>query len=271
VTNEPGLGVVWKNSLISTVRRVRAAAEKPSGEVMDAVRFARERLGFEPDEEQARALRGGRRGIVLCTRQWGKSTVMAVKAVHLADSVPGSLILLLSPCLRQSGEFLRKAEEFVSRLGIKTRSDGNNECSIAFPNGSRIVGLPQNEAKVRGFSKVSLLLIDEASRVQDELYRAMRPTLAVGNGGLWLMSTPNGKGGFFHEDWTHGGDRWVRIRVAAPDCPRIDPEFLAEERAAGSDAWYRQEYLCEFVEREGAVFSQESVDAALQDFEPLDL
>jgi hypothetical protein len=118
---------------------------------------------------------------------------------------------------------------------------------------------------------VSLLLIDEASRVQDELYRAMRPTLAVGNGGLWLMSTPNGKGGFFHEEWTHGGDRWVRIRVAAPDCPRIDPGFLAEERAAGSDAWYRQEYLCEFVEREGAVFSQESIDAALQDFEPLDL
>ena len=27
--------------------------------IMDAVRFARERLGFEPDPEQARALRGG--------------------------------------------------------------------------------------------------------------------------------------------------------------------------------------------------------------------
>ena len=27
----------------------------------------------------------------------------------------------------------------------------------------------------------------------------------------------------------------------------------------------------EFVEREGAVFSQESIDAALQDFEPMDL
>ena len=39
--------------------------------------------------------------------------------------------------------------------------------------------------------------------------------------------TPNGRRGFFHDEWTYGGDRWVRIRVTAPDCPRINPEFLA--------------------------------------------
>ena len=59
--------------------------------------------------------------------------------------------------------------------------------------------------------------------------------------------------------------------MAAPDCPRIDVGFLAEERARETDKSYRQEYLCEFVERDGAVFSQESIDAALQDFEPPDL
>ena len=133
------------------------------------------------------------------------------------------------------------------------------------------MGLPQNEAKVRGFSKVSLLMIDEASRVDDDLYRAMRPTLAVGNGDLWLMSTPNGQRGFFHQEWTEGGSRWVRIRVTAPECARIDPSFLADERASGGDKWFRQEYLCEFVERVGAVFSQESIDAALQDYETLKL
>ena len=29
----------------------------------------------------------------------------------------------------------------------------------------------------------------------------------------------------------------------------MSPEALAEERAAMGDAWYRQEYLCEFVQR----------------------
>src|SRR5436309_10945465 len=97
----------------SKLSRITFVRGEPSTKITDAVKFARERLRFEPDGEQERALRGGRRGIVLCTRQWGKSTVMAAKAVHRAHCVPGSLILLLSPCGRQSGEFLRKAEAFV--------------------------------------------------------------------------------------------------------------------------------------------------------------
>jgi hypothetical protein len=31
------------------------------------------------------------------------------------------------------------------------------------------------------------------------------------------------------------------------------------------------EYMCEFGDMEGAVFSRQSIDAALQDFEPLNL
>jgi hypothetical protein len=49
---------------------------------------------------------------------------------------------------------------------------------------------------VRKFSAASLMLIDEAARVSDEMYKAVRPMLAVGDGNLWLMSTPFGKGSF---------------------------------------------------------------------------
>ncbi len=86
-------------------------------EIGDAVAFARERLGFNPDEYQIAVLRGGKRGIVNGSRQSGKSMVAAAKAVHRADTEPGSLTLLLSPSDRQSGEFMRKAKEFVGRLG----------------------------------------------------------------------------------------------------------------------------------------------------------
>ena len=149
-------------------------ASKGINYISDPVVFSREMLGFSPDEQQEMVLRGGRRGIVNCTRQWGKSTVTAAKAVHRAYSVAGSLTLVLTPCARQSGEFLRKARNFVRRLGVRVRGDGHNALSIAFPNGSRIVGLPENETTIRGFSDVSLLLVDEAARVPDEIYRAMR-------------------------------------------------------------------------------------------------
>jgi hypothetical protein len=249
-----------------TQERTVIPEEKQIMETGDAAAFARERLGFEPDEAQARVLLGGRRGIVNCTRQWGKSTVAAAKAVHRAYTGAGSLTLLLSPSGRQSGEFLRKAEEFVRLLGIKVRGDGDNELSLLLPNGSRIVGLPGNEATVRGFSSVGLLLIDEASRVPDEIYRAMRPSLAAVDGDLWLMSTPNGRRGFFWEEWQYGGEAWERVQVTGPECARISARMLEEEQATQGEKWYRQEYLCKFVEREGAVFSEESIDAMAQDF-----
>jgi phage FluMu gp28-like protein len=257
---------LWESSL----RIMGQPGEVESGRDGDAVVFARERLGFEADAKQMLVLRGGRRGIVNCTRQWGKSTVTAVKAAHRAYTEAGSLTLALSPSARQSGEFLRKAQGFARRLGIKVRGDGHNEMSIAFPNGSRIVGLPGNETTVRGFSAVSLMLIDEAARVEDDFYRAMRPALAVGDGDLWLMSTPNGQRGFFWEEWDHGTEEWERISVAGPECPRISERFLAEERAKG-DKWYRQEYLCEFVDMEGAAFPRELIDGAFEDFDGLAL
>src|ERR1700731_729418 len=112
-----------------------------------------------------------------------------------------SLVLVASPCERQSAEWMRKAGEMLSRLlrSGRTRGDGDNAISLPLPNGSRIVGLPGTEATVRGFSAVSMLLIDEASRVDDAMYKALRPMLAVSRGELWLMSTPYGGRGFFYE------------------------------------------------------------------------
>jgi hypothetical protein len=64
-----------------------------------------------PDPAQERVLASGsHRGILNCTRQWGKSTVTAAKAVHRAYTEGGSLTLVVSPSARQSGEFVRKAE-----------------------------------------------------------------------------------------------------------------------------------------------------------------
>jgi len=236
-----------------------------------AAEWVREKLGFAADAEQARALDSGiRRGLLNCTRQWGKSTVTAAKAVHQAQTEPGSLTLVVSPSARQSGEFVRKAAEFVRRLKIKQVEDGDNAISLAFANGSRIVGLPGEEGTVRGFSAVSLLLVDEAARVSDEMYKAVRPMLAVSSGALWLMSTPFGKRGFYYEAWQGGGPEWERIRVTGYDCPRIGREFLEEERKAMGERWFRQEYLCEFVDEVSGVFGRDAVARAMrEDVKPL--
>ncbi len=228
--------------------------------------WVRTKLGFIPDPIQARLLESSSKRVILnCTRQWGKSTVTAAKAVHLAATRRDSLILVVSPGERQSGEFLRKAAGFMRRLGMKVKGDGDNAMSLAFRNGSRIVGLPGKEATIRGFSAVSLLVVDEAARVPDDMYMAIRPMLAVSNGTLWLMSTPHGKTGFFHETWMNGGEAWERVKVTAEECPRISKEHLKEETRALGARWYRQEYMCEFEDTESGVFDMASVRAAFKD------
>ena len=238
--------------------------------VPGVVEFARQRLGFEPDAKQTELLASGvKRGIVNCTRQWGKSTVAAVMAVHRAYTVPGSLVVVACPTEKQSAELVWKARDFALRLGVKQRRDGSNRISLKFPNGSRIVGIPGKEATLRGFSAVSLLIVDEAARVGDDVYKALRPMLAVGEGDLWLLSTPFGKRGFFHENWACGGEDWVRFTVPATECPRISAKFLEEERRALGETWFRQEYLCEFADDGREVFGWDAVTAALDDDEPL--
>jgi hypothetical protein len=65
---------------------------------LNPVAFARDRLGFNPDPRQALVLASRAKQIILnCTRQWGKSTVTAARAVFTAWHEPESLILVLSP------------------------------------------------------------------------------------------------------------------------------------------------------------------------------
>jgi hypothetical protein len=119
-------------------------------------------------------------------------------------------------------------------------------------HGSRVVCLPDREATVRGYSP-TLVIIDEAARVSDELYRAVRPMLAVTQGRLLALSTPFGQRGWFHEAWQCGGP-WRRICIPWQQCPRIDADFIARERAALGDAWVQQEYECLFTALEGLVY-----------------
>jgi len=232
-------------------------------QALDPVRFARG-LGFTPDAWQSAVLRSASKRILLnCCRQSGKSTTAALLAVHRALYYPGSLILLVSPSLRQSSELFRKVADDLARVDAAPALTEDNRLSMQLANGARVVSLPSSEATIRGFSGASLIVEDEASRVSDDLYRAVRPMLAVSGGRLILMSTPFGKRGHFFEEWTNGGDGWERVTVTAPQCPRISPAFLAEERTSLGDWWYRQEYLCEFVETAGQVFSYDLVMSAI--------
>jgi hypothetical protein len=239
---------------------------------LDPVYFARHKLGLILDDWQASTLRSPARWVVICaSRQSGKSTLSAVLALHTASYSPGALVLLIAPSLRQAGELFHKFAELRDRLDPAPVLETDNAFSCAFGNGSRVLALPGSEATVRGYSAPSLIIEDEAARVPDELFRALRPMLATTDTGrLMLLSTPNGQQGHFHDAWANGGDDWHRVRVTADQVPRISPDFLASERRALGDQWFRVEYMTEFLASAGAVFRVEDVARMISaEVEPL--
>ena len=246
-------------SQTTKLEELRSEARRLAGNI-DSVGIVESCFGFVPDAKQCEVLRcGSSRLLLCCSRQWGKSSTAAALAAVRALTEPGSLVLCVSPTLRQSGEFLRKVSGFLQVAGEKF---SGGRLAIYLPNGSRVVALPGQEANVRGFSAPSLIVIDEAARVEDSLYQAMRPMLVVGRGDLALISTPFGERGFFWKEWVAGGERWTRIEVKATECSRISAEVLEEERESQSAEWFAQEYLCSFVGMENQAFRTEWLEAA---------
>lgn len=233
---------------------------------LDPVVLAR-RMGIDPDPWQRDMLRSAAHQVILnCSRQSGKSTVTACLAAHTALYEPGAPVLLLSPSLRQSSELFRKVKAGLRALGAAAVDlTTDNALSVEMASGSRIVSLPGKEAGIRGFSGVRLLIVDEAARVTDDLYYAIRPMLATSGGRIVLLSTPFGKRGFFHDEWEHGGPDWARFLVPAEECPRIPADWLAAERRRIPAWWFEQEYLCRFKDTADQVFAYEDVQAALAD------
>ena len=230
---------------------------------LDPVTFAREALGFEADDWQKVLLRTTAPQVILNnSRQSGKSTASAILALHKAIFLPGSLILLISPSLRQSKELFGKVTGFLKSLQPVQLLEEDNRLSCTLENSSRICSLPGDPKTVRGFSAPALILEDEAAFVDDELFTAIKPMLAVSRGQLILMSTPFGRRGHFFDTWQSGGEAWKRISVPATDCPRIAVDFLKQERESMSEWRFRQEYMCEFVETVDQIFSYDVIRAA---------
>jgi hypothetical protein len=238
---------------------------------LDRVAFA-EALGIGPDSWQEDLLRSPSSRVLLnCARQSGKSTMSALIALHRALYFPGSLILVLAPAERQAKETFAKVTEHYRALGHTSFAapDSSRKLGMHLANGSRLEALPGTEKTIRGFSGVDLLILDEASRVADDLYHAVRPMMAVSGGALMMLTTPAGKRGAFYEAWT-SSEEWDRYEVPAREIPRITEEFLDEERRALPSWVYRQEYECSFEETSDQIFTTELVERAFRpDFEPL--
>lgn len=147
--------------------------------------------GIEPDEWQGNLLREQpRRALMLCSRQAGKTTTAGLLGLHRALYASSSLVLIVSPSQRQSAEIFRTVIGFYRKLDGAPELAAESVLRAEFKNGSRILALPGSEKTIRGYSGANLIILDEASRIEDELIGGLTPMLATSDGSFLALTTP---------------------------------------------------------------------------------
>lgn len=268
---------------------------------VDIIRYLEEHLGYRLFPWQTAVLSDRSRRIsVDGARQGGKSTITSAKVAHKAKYKAGSLSVILAPTLIQSQETMRKVKDFIALDPTYPELVRSASDTVELSNGSRILVLPATERTARGFSRPDIILFDEASRIEDEVYDAVRPMINNSpRSEIIEISTPYGKKGFFYRHFCDP-DR-ARYLVRSPYEPRITMDRPVLDRITPEDALqsirsdlpesaapenihiffspqhesekdqaeamgdlmvngYRQEMGCSFVESDDAAFSLSLID-----------
>lgn len=250
-------------------------------------------LGFKVHEWQRLVLRPDLNRIcMLCARQAGKSTVVAGYALWKAKHFPGSFILIVAPSEKQAQDTMGKIKELLALDPDLDDLVADSKSEVVTKDGSRILSVPWTSA--RGKSKPDVVILDEASRIPDMAYIAIRPTLTANpNAVMFLLSTPNGKQGFFHRAWISESNVWTKIQVQTAFelettisgitvvprkmsekvfkkkmekkgihgfySPQHTREWLEEELDEIGEWGWRQEYGIEFVDTMDQVFNTDDI------------
>lgn len=219
--------------------------------------LAEGRIPFAPYSYQAAILddRSPRR-LILKARQTGISNTVAIEALHAALTTADTTALFVSRNQDAARELIRYCQHTLG--GLQTPQPAltlENQSSLAWVNGSRIISLPSNPSTGRGVAAQRVYLDEFAFCAYDQLiYESIVPTLSHG-GQLTVLSTPKGRANMFFRLWSGlEGGAWSRHEIPWQACPRYTAAWAAEMRGSMTRQAWAQEYDCDFVASGDAVF-----------------
>jgi terminase large subunit-like protein len=242
---------------------------------LDPAELFRLAVGGDPDPWQERVLLSQaetalRKLVLCCSRQAGKSTVVAILVLWFAlFAHPGYTVLILAPAQRQSAEMFATIMKFYRRFSSSADDDpeAESKLSVTFANGSRILALPGNSDgdTIRCYT-ADLIVCDEAARIPLETIASVRPMLATKKDGrLVILSSARWASGWYHDIMEGDDPSWQREKITALSCPRISAEFLESELREMGQVVFDMEYMCKFRDPAASLFGAEVLEAALSD------
>ena len=209
-----------------------------------------------PHEAQMQMLQCNARFIAArCGRRFGKTKFIPIKRIK--KLLAGEPIAYFAPSYKMLQHYWRETKQLLEPI---TKHVSKQEHRLELiTGGSYDFWSLDNPDAARG-QKYSAADIDEAAMIPEleEAWNAViRPTLTDYEGQAGFWSTPKGLN-FFHTLCSRGSDEnyhdWQEFHFPTSANPFIkQTEIDAAEQELPADV-FRQEYLAEFIQGEGAVF-----------------
>lgn len=201
---------------------------------------------------------------VICNgRRWGKTKMGIWLAARGAlDGLP---VGWFAPEFKY---LLEPWQELKTRLAPVASRVSEQERCIYLITGGKVEFWSLSDPDAGRSRKYGRVIVDEAGMVanlNDIWNKAIRPTLTDLRGDLWTLSTPKGRNFFWQmfrrgdhtEGSTHkrkGWKSWTMPTLTNPCIPGLKEE-IEEARNELPERVFRQEYLAEFLDDAGGVFT----------------
>ena len=219
--------------------------------------------GFTPHKKQRDiidSIIGGEEKyhIISVGRQFGKSLMGMNLLLYWTINDKPCKVLWVSPVYSQTNKVQKELERAIRPSGfIKTCNFSENY--IELKNGSEVYfRSAEKYDNIRGYT-FDYAILDEAAFMKGETWNeAVRPTLAVRGKKVLFLSTPKGKN-WFYDLYNLGlsGDykNYKSYKGSSYDTPYIVADEIEDAKRTLPDGVFRQEYLAEFLDGGGEVFS----------------
>lgn len=193
--------------------------------------------------------------MVSCGRQFGKTTMAIIAAVNRL--VRGQRIWFGSPTYSNSKRVFRELQSVL--VDVPSVNVNKSDLRIELGRGFiQCVSLTEAD-NLRG-ENLNWLVVDEAAFVDDGVWDSvLEPMLLTkDDAGALFISSPMGHN-WFHTLYQRGLDPeqpdWISFRHSSYENPLIDVSRLDDIKTRVPERVFKQEYLGEFIEDTGAVFS----------------
>ena len=190
--------------------------------------------------------------VLAAGRRWGKTLLGVHECLDVASK--GGRAWWVAPSYKMGEVGWRPLRKMGVAIGAEVR---RVDRQIILPNGGEVqVRSADNPDNLRG-EGLDFAVLDECAFMPESvLNEAIRPALSDRNGTAIFISTPKGRNWFWriYQRGIVKQNEWAAWRLPTSDNPHIDKSEIESARQTLPDSIFKQEYLAEFLENEGAVF-----------------